>query len=79
MASAVRSTPKGERAGLELHPDDAAHLVLGAGEMKLAVHRADHQIQPAQDRVHVADLRVVPIGDVFGHIDSLDQGPRGHR
>ncbi len=40
MASAVRSTPKGERAGLELHPDDAAHLVLGAGEMMVRLQLA---------------------------------------
>jgi TetR/AcrR family hemagglutinin/protease transcriptional regulator len=33
MTSAVRSVPKNKRAGLELHPDDLAHLVLGAGEM----------------------------------------------
>jgi AcrR family transcriptional regulator len=40
MASAVRSTPKNERAGLELHPDDVAHLVLGAGEMMVRLQLA---------------------------------------
>jgi len=40
MASAVRSTPKEERAGLELHPDDVAHLVLGAGEMMVRLRLA---------------------------------------
>jgi len=40
MASAVRSTPKNERGGLELHPDDVAHLVLGAGEMMVRLQLA---------------------------------------
>jgi TetR/AcrR family hemagglutinin/protease transcriptional regulator len=40
MVSAVRSTPKDERAGLALHPDDAAHLVLGAGEMMVRLQLA---------------------------------------
>ncbi len=40
MASAVRSTPKDEREGLELHPDDVAHLVLGAGEMMVRLQLA---------------------------------------
>ena len=33
MASAVRTTPKMDRAGLEMRAEDAAHLVLAAGEM----------------------------------------------
>ena len=40
MASAVRSTPKNARAGLKLHPDDVAHLVLGAGEMMVRLQLA---------------------------------------
>jgi TetR/AcrR family hemagglutinin/protease transcriptional regulator len=40
MAAAVKSTPKQERAGLELHPDDVAHLVLGAGEMMVRLQLA---------------------------------------
>jgi len=40
MASAVRATPKNERGGLELHPDDVAHLVLGAGEMMVRLQLA---------------------------------------
>ena len=33
MADAVRATPKKDRAGLEMHAEDVAHLVLAAGEM----------------------------------------------
>jgi len=33
MAAAVRTTPRRDRAGLEMHPEDVAHLVLAAGEM----------------------------------------------
>ena len=41
MASAVRSTPKNEPGGLELHPDDVAHLVLAAGEMMVRLQLAE--------------------------------------
>ena len=33
MVSAVCSVPPAERAGLDLHPNDPAHLAIGAGEM----------------------------------------------
>lgn len=43
MASEVKSTPKHERAGLELHPDDVAHLVLGAGGMMVRLQLAGRE------------------------------------